>query len=84
MMLHDEYGNQCRANCKVLPQYEGDKKIPDKYIDTDEAGRKNKRKTRILKELKEEILKNIYKHNMPFAILTHQKLMQCYTMSKTP
>ena len=40
MMLHDEYGNQCRANCKVLPQYEEDKKIPDKDIDTDEAGRK--------------------------------------------
>ena len=40
MMLHDEYGNQYRANCKVLPQYEEDKKIPDKDIDTDEAGRK--------------------------------------------
>ena len=40
MALNDEYGDQYIANCKVLPQYEGDKKIPDKYIDTDEAGRK--------------------------------------------
>ena len=39
MALHDDYGDQYIANCKVLPQYEEDDKITDKDIDIDEAGR---------------------------------------------
>ena len=39
MTLRDDFDDQYRANCKVLPQYEEDEKIPDKDIVIDEAGR---------------------------------------------